>query len=216
MNADDLLALMRERRSVRRFAPRMPPRAAIEALVEAAITAPSASNKQPWRFFIASDPARIGAMATAVQARLDQLLPMLDEGARDEVASYGRYFVRFADAPVVIAPACRPLKVLSHLAGQQPFDTAWRADIDWMEQQSATVSTGLAIQNLMLAAHAAGLGSSCLAGPLVATSTLQTLLGIPAGWRLACLLAVGYPDEEPASPGRKPLDAALRWLDPEQ
>jgi nitroreductase len=216
MRADDLLALMRERRSVRRFAPRRPPRAAIEALVEAAITAPSASNKQPWRFFIASDPARINAMAAAEQARLDEILPLLEDGARAEVASYGRYFVRFADAPVVIAPACRPLKVLSHLVGAQPLDAAWRDDIGWMEQQSATVSTGLAIQNLMLAAQASGLGSSCLAGPLVATGALQTLLGIPPGWRLACLLAVGYPDEEPASPGRKPVDAALRWLDPDQ
>lgn len=215
MNSDALLALMHARRSVRRFGVRQPSRTVLAELVAAAISAPSASNKQPWRFFVATRPARITAMAEAVQMKIDALLPQLDPTAADHFAAYGRYFVRFADAPVVMTVACRPLQVLSHLASAQTPPVA-QADIALMERNAALVSTSLAVQNMMLYAHSIGLGTSCLAGPLLAATELKALLGIPSGWELACLVAVGYPDDEPENPGRKSPEGALRWLDPQE
>ena len=55
------------RRSVRRFKPDMPDRALIEALIEVATTAPSASNKQPWRFLVVTNRAVIERLAAAVR-----------------------------------------------------------------------------------------------------------------------------------------------------
>src|SRR5207244_1763872 len=58
---------MRERRSVRRFKSDPVSREIVTSLIEAAITAPSASNKQPWRFLVVEDRARIEKMAAAVR-----------------------------------------------------------------------------------------------------------------------------------------------------
>ncbi len=50
-----ILELMKSRRSVCRFKPEVPPRKLVEQVIEAAITAPSASNRQPWRFLAVAD-----------------------------------------------------------------------------------------------------------------------------------------------------------------
>ncbi len=208
-----MIELMRTRRSVRRFKPDALRRDQVEALVEAAITAPSASNKQPWRFFVVTDRARIEALAAAVQQRLDAIVARLDDSAAAQVRDYGRYFVRFVDAPCLIVPVCRTMRVLSHLLPGDAMPADWAADVDTMERHSALVSTSLAVQNLLLAAHAMGLGASALAGPLIAAGPLQAELGIPADWHIVCLVAAGHPDEEPTPPSRKPVDAVIRWID---
>lgn len=221
LDANALQALMAGRRSIRRFRPELPPRALIEQVVAAAITAPSASNKQPWRFCVVTDRGRIVAMREAVQAALDRVLAALpDPLARREIEAYGRYFVRFEDAPVVIAPMYRPLAVLSHLLGTTPLgdddagdDTALGPRVRRLEQCSGLVSTSLALQNLLLSAHTLGLGASCMTGPLLAAPEIEALLGMRGDWRLACLVPLGHPDEAPEAPRRKSAAAVLRWYE---
>ena len=84
-----------------------------------------------------------------------------------------------------------------------------------MEHDSGLISTSLAIQNLMLYAHAQGLGSSCMTGPLVAADKLKHLLTIPEGWDLAAIIAIGYADESPVAQARKPAQTVIRWVDDE-
>lgn len=211
-DATALLQLMRSRRSVREYEARAVPRPVVTSLVEAAISAPSASNKQPWRFFIVDEASRLQAMAQAVDARLRDVLAQLPPEVHQQVHDYGRYFVRFAAAPVVIAAAYRPLAVLSHLLRD---GSPLAQDIERMEHHSSVVSVSLAVQNLMLYAHAAGLGSSCLAGPLIAADALKSFCGVPAGWDLACLVALGYPAGLPPPPGRKDASSVMRWVCPE-
>lgn len=212
---DQLLQFLASRRTVRDWQPHRVERARIEALIEAAVTAPSASNKQAWRFFVVDERERLQAMARSVQERLDDLLALLPADVQPQVHDYGQYFVRFADAPVVIAAAYRPLAVLSHLlADVASVPEALARDIDQMEQHSGVVSVGLAIQNLLLAAHAAGLGASCLAGPLIAVDALKQHCEVPQGWTLACLVALGHPLQLPSSPGRKQANSVTRWVSP--
>ena len=59
--------LMKSRRSVRRFRPEAPTREQIERLIDAAVTAPSASNKQPWRFVIVANRKKIAELASFVR-----------------------------------------------------------------------------------------------------------------------------------------------------
>ncbi len=66
------LAWLRTRRSVRTCADRPIERAVLERLIGAAITAPSNTNRQPWRFAVVTDPARRAAVAAAVKARADE------------------------------------------------------------------------------------------------------------------------------------------------
>ncbi len=189
--------LLRTRRTVRKFTPEALARATVEELIDLAITAPSASNNQPWRFFAVDDGELIHRMSEAVQRSLDLI-------AVDGFERYGDYFVRFREAPTVVAVLYRPLAILSNLVSTP--------EVAAMEQVSGLVSTSLAVQNLLLAAHARGLGASCLTGPLVAAPALKALLDVPEGWQLACLVALGHPAEEPVAPGRKKLSTVLRWV----
>src|SRR5690349_14674621 len=147
---DELHALMRARRSVRRFRAEAPARAVIEAVLASAVTAPSASNKQPWRFLVVQDRALIAAMAAAVREAVDRIAAAVEPAFDASFRAYGDYFTRFEDAPVVIVPICRPLTVLSNLTGPELADGD-RDRILAMERESGLIGTALALQNLLLA-----------------------------------------------------------------
>ena len=202
---------MISRRSVRSFKPEHPGRERIQELIDIAITAPSASNKQPWRFFVTDDKNTIDKMAEAVLASIDQIVAHIEPQYMDAFRAYGDYFVRFQSAPVVITAAFREIAVLSNLIKndlpKDSFETIRR-----MEYYSGLTSTSLAIQNLMLYAHSSGLGTSCMTGPLVAAEKLKMILTIPDSWDLAALIAVGYPAEEPTPTTRKQAESVLRWI----
>jgi nitroreductase len=202
------------RRSVRSFKPEHPGRNRIEELIEMAITAPSASNKQPWRFFITDDRITIDRMATAVSESLHEIVNHIEPQYIDAFQSYGDYFIRFSGAPVVIAAAFREIAVLSNLTGKS-LPKNYFDEIRKMEYSSGLTSTSLAIQNLLLYAHSTGLGTSCMTGPLVAAEQLKTILNIPASWDLAALIAVGTPDEIPVNTTRKLPVSVIRWVDGE-
>jgi nitroreductase len=208
----DLASLLASRRSIRRFRPEMPPRALLEQLLDAAVTAPSASNRQPWRFLVVTSPKRIAELSDVVAAAVDRVAGEVEAGSEAAFRAYGDYFTRFAAAPVVIAPIYRPSPVLSHLV-RPTLDPGDRAAIDEMERSSALIGASLALQNLLLMAHALGLGASAMTGPLLAEPALRPRLGVPGGWSLVALVPVGFPDETPPAPERKPAARVTRWLD---
>lgn len=197
--------VMRTRRTVRRFSRRRPERSLVEELLELAITAPSASNNQPWRFFVTDRPELIHELAQAVQEAVAEVQAVLPPEELAVFTSYGDYFVRFREAPVVIVPAFRPLTLLSQMT--EPTEIVER-----LELYSGLASTSLAVQNLLLAAHARGLGATCMTGPLLAADRIEARLGIPAGWHMALLVALGYAAEEPPPTTRKRLKTVLRWV----
>jgi len=197
---------------VRRYKRDKPGRADIERLIGVATCAPSASNKQPWRFFVADDASTIGRMAKAVQAAVDAIAGHVEPGFTDAFRAYGDYFVRFREAPAVIVPAFRELVVLSNLV-DAATPQGDRERIRKMEFNSGLISVSLAIQNLMLYAHSLGLGTSCMTGPLVAVHELKAILGVPDSWEIAAFVPVGYPDESPAPVPRKSVEAVIRWVD---
>jgi nitroreductase len=204
-------AIFYGRKSVRRFREQPVERAVIEQLMQLATSAPSASNKQPWRFVIVRDRTVIQAMAAAVRSEVELVLANMDASGVEAFRAYGEYFTRFEAAPCVIAPTCRPTPILSQLV-RPTLDRATHDRIAAMEQKSASVSTALAIENLLLAAPQLGLGASALTGPLLAAHRLCELLKIPPSWDLLALIAVGYPDEEPRKTERKPVESVLRWI----
>ncbi len=206
-----ILELMQSRRSIRKFLPRMPERAVLEQLIEAAVTAPSASNKQPWRFLIVTNPGVKARMADAVRAAVDRVAARIDPQFEGAFRAYGDYFTRFESAPVVIVPLYRPLTLLSSMVGPG-LAAGDRQNIAGMEQQSGIVSASLAMENLLLMAHDLGLGASGLTGPLIALDDLRGILSVPAGWGIVALVAVGYPDEQPSATARKSAAEVTRWI----
>ena len=209
LDAAELEALMRSRRSVRRFKPEPIPPDIVDKLIEMAITAPSASNKQPWRFFIIEDPDIITRLATEVRQANQKIKNHIEPEFIGAYEKYGDYFTRFEKAPLLIVPIFSELLTLSHLLeGELP--EPGRTNVETMEFNSGLVSVSLAIGNILLYAHALGLGASCMSGPMVALDKIKEILKIPVSWHMAAMIALGYPEETPAPVERKSAGSVIR------
>lgn len=182
------LETLRSRRSVRRFLPDSVPPEIIAALLEAACAAPSAHNAQPWRFAVlASAQARQGfAEALGVEFRRDLLADGLD--AAEVNTQVQRSQQRIGGAPLAI------LLCLEAAAVDTYPDARRQEAARLMAVQSAALAGG----NLLLAAHAVGLGAVWMCAPLFAAHAAAAALDLPAGWQPQALILLGYP----AAPGR--------------
>jgi nitroreductase len=208
---EQLSELLESRRSVRRFRAEAPSRALVERIIQSAVTAPSASNKQPWRFLVVTKRALIEDLAAAVRAAVSRIALAIEPQFEDAFRAYGDYFTRFDAAPIVIVPLFRAMATLSHLAGPRLGDDDSRR-IAAMERDSGLIGTALALENLLLAAHASGLAASAMTGPLVAADDLRTFLSVQASWHIVALVPIGFAAEEPAPTSRKPGMQVTRWL----
>ena len=206
------IELMKSRRSIRRFKSERPRREIIEQLIEAAITAPSASNKQPWRFLIITNESIQRQLVESIQAAVNRIASHVEPGFEEAFRAYGDYFTRFENAPVLIVPLCRPMHLLSRMVDEklEPLD---RTAISNMEERSGVVSISLAIQNILLRTHELGLGASGMTGPLIAGDGLRKILKVPDSWEIVAFIPVGFPDEQPNPKPRKPIDAVVKWLE---
>ena len=206
-----ILETMKKRRSVRDFKPEVPSDVTLSKLIEAAITAPSAGNKQPWRFLIVRDRASIESAALKVDEERQRLKNILDLEFQEKFQVYSEHFSAFRNAPALIIPFYRIFVTLSGMLGSTVSERD-RESLCSFEHHSALVSVSLAIQNILLMVEELGLGACCMTGPLIAGRELHKCLQVPEGWLIASVVAVGYPNETPIDPGRKKLQALTRWL----
>jgi coenzyme F420-0:L-glutamate ligase / coenzyme F420-1:gamma-L-glutamate ligase len=183
-----LIDWMRERRSIRRYRAEPLPDGLIQRLLDAARFAPSAHNRQPWRFALLDDERkRRLAAAMGERLRADRTA---DGDARDDIErDVERSHARIVGAPAVIA-AC------FSLADMDRYPDARRADA---ERLMAVQSTAMALQNLLLLAHAEGLAACWMCAPLFCPDTVRTALDLPTDWQPQALITLGYP----AASGRK-------------
>ncbi len=188
--------LVRERRSIRRYTDRQIPHELLEALLEAARWAPSAHNRQPWRFCVVTDQALKQRLAERMgeQWRRDLEADGMDG---DEIARRVRLSrMRIAGAPALFV-VCVTMADMDHYADERRNVAEWTM---------AVQSTALACQNLLLAAHYHGLGACWMCAALFAPEILTETLGLPGEWQPQALLTVGYPAEE-KSKERAPVNA---------
>ena len=189
----DLLDAIHERRSVRKYLPRQVPSELVEDVLIAAGWAPSAHNSQPWRFVVLADASvkrRLAdAMADAWAADLAKDGAKVDAKMREERVE------RFANAPVLIL-AC------STMDGLRKFPDEKR---QMCERDLAMQSLGAAMQNLLLVAHAEGLGACWFCAPGLCKETVRKVLKIPDAVEPEAFVIMGYPAETPSVPPKKSL-----------
>jgi F420 biosynthesis protein FbiB-like protein len=171
--------LIHTRHSIRHYTDQPVPPDLIDQLLEAATRAPSAHNGQPWRFAVLVNPIVKAQLAEQMGERLrtDRLraADQVDEIDRDVARSRKR----ITTAPVIII-AC-----LSTLNLSDPY-----------ERLMAMQSVAAAIQNLLLAAHEAGLGACWMAAPLYCPDVVRAVLQLPEDWDAQALITLGYPADE--------------------
>ena len=195
-----LLDLMRSRRSVRRFEERAVSREDVNRLLEAARWAPSNHNRQPWRFLVLEDRARIAGLAAEVERDLAAKVGRLPPTLAGHFGEFVHYATLFGAAPVVIAALHRqPVSLSAALLDGVPNPLLVSGE---------PLSVAMAVENLLLAAHALGLGACVLTGPLLAPG-LAASLAVPDGYDLTCLVAVGHPAESPVPLRRKGLEQSV-------
>ena len=112
MTAIELQTFLRTRRSIRRFKPDPVPDSVLNEILHTATFAPSAHNRQPWRFVVLKDPAPKSHLADAMAEEFRRDLERDDLAAQEIEKRVTKSRQRITNAPIVITPAL-PLAVVS-------------------------------------------------------------------------------------------------------
>ncbi|MFZ6031335.1 MAG: nitroreductase family protein [Chloroflexota bacterium] len=201
---DSPLSAITARRSVRRFRPDPLPDDVLKRILAAATSAPSAHNRQPWRFAVLTTPAVKVSLAEALAETYRADL-IADGRAAEEIHTrLERSLRRITAAPVAI------VLCTDFAAGDFYPDAERTAADNLMLVQDATLAGG----TLLLAAHAEGIGACWMCAPLFAPATTREHLTLPESWEPLALILLGYPAEGQAVPKRPrlSLDEVARYF----
>ncbi len=213
----ELYEAMRTLRAVRRLRPDPIPDDVLRRVLEAATWAPTGGNAQPWRIVVVRDAAAKQALGALYAERW---------------AAYAKQHQELvADAPEPVREkAARMLRAGDHLAshfGETPavlvfcFNPRNMAITDAGQERPSVVGGGSiypAVQNLLLACRAEGLG--CVLTTLLCQREpeVRELLGIPDPWYTAAAVPIGYPQLRGHGPiSRRPVGKMAfgdRWGEP--
>jgi len=201
---DDLIAVVRKRRSVRRFAQgQSVPRETLLRIAEAARWAPTGANSQCFEVVIVDDPDMRERVLDAFLAQSNRLIDHVKgfpAVKKTYMANTVAIFIVLADArwkaafPVATSPE-------------------WAEEYRENNERILLASIGAVVQNIQLAVTAVGLTSAWLSGGGEDTTNrdLAALLGYPDCMRAVGTIPVGVPEKDLASRYRRPLDAMVHW-----
>ncbi|MFC1755428.1 nitroreductase family protein [Thermoproteota archaeon] len=180
---NETIDTIKSRRSIRKYNDKPISKEIINKLLECAILAPSARNRQLWRFIVVTDRNLIKEMSDSIMDEAVQASSITKERKKTMEDPI------FYKAPVLVL-------VL------KPKDYEW-----------AKFDCSAASQNMMLAAKSLGIGSIALGkGDMISSKKdIITKLDIPKDHDIHIVLAFGYTDEWPEAPERKNPD--VKWIE---
>jgi nitroreductase len=184
--AEVVLRAIRDRRSIGKVSDDIPSTDLIRQVLEAGTWAPNHHLTEPWRFFVLTGEARQG-LGEAMAAAAARLAPTPEAGQRAAQKAIGKPL----RAPYIIAVAAVP-----------------DPNVPVVEEIAATAA---AAQNMLLAAHALGLGAIWRSGELAFTPEVQSFLGLSERDQVLGFLYIGFPAMEPPQRERKAVDAVCTW-----
>ena len=198
---EGLYALQSTQRAMRRLHPDSVSREHLERLIAAAIRAPSGENAQPWAFVVVTDPelrARMGKLYRRVTRPFMWIVSKTTktDSARRLLASASHLSEHMGEAPAIIVVCMR-----------------WAYPPRWLRVTRAGQWGSIfpAVQNLLLAARALGLGATLTTTHLLRHRKLKRMLGIPRRYQAVAVIPIGFPQGRFASGERKPLEEVLHW-----
>ncbi|WP_433799699.1 coenzyme F420-0:L-glutamate ligase [Actinomycetospora sp. CA-084318] len=206
LGADEAIARGRReavpaRRSVRAFAAEPVDPDAVRRAVAAGLTAPAPHHSRPVRFVWLRDAARrrelLDAMGTAWRADLEA-----DGFTAAQVAKRLARGDLLYRAPELVLP----FLVRGPDGGSHDYPDARRSAC---EDTMFTVAGGAAVQGLLVALAAEGLGSCWIGSTIFAADPVRAVLDLPATWEPLGAVAVGRPAEPPAPRGALTADERL-------
>ena len=192
-----LLEGIRTARAIRRLRPDPVPRALIRKVCEAGTFAPSGGNRQPWTFVAVTDPARRAFVAERYRrAFLDYQGPGISRLDDPDFPDAKKRNVR---AALYLADHLHEVPVLLFVAG-------------WMRRGEPQAQALFpAIQNVLLACRAVGLGASLTTLHVAFGREIDDALGLPAERPSCAMLPIGWPLGRYGRPTRRSVDTCLFW-----
>ncbi len=208
----DVFETMRTCRAIRRLRPDPIPPALLTRVLEAATWAPSGGNRQPWRFLVVTEPRLKAALRDLYlptwrayreqRGRLAAELPAERRRRAERGLAAGDHLATHLNEAPAIVVVCARLKDLMITDAQ-------------LGRPSVVGGASIypAVQNLLLACRAVGLGAVLTTLLCLHEPEVRTLLDIPEGWATCAHVPIGWPAGTGYGPvERKPL-AALTFAD---
>lgn len=189
LDFNSTMELIRTRRTVRTFSDRTVEDSTLSDIIEAATWAPNHRMTEPWRFYVL---AKGGEARQKVADLTSEWVKRNTPNRNQAEASALSAHRELTDAPALV--------YVYSIGGGSP-------EID-EENYSAT---SCAVQNLMLAAHSAGLGVGWSTGKPTRHPQLPEVLGADEGSKIVGCLYIGYPRETPAS-HRQGVGTVATWI----
>ncbi len=184
-------------RAMRRLKPDPVPDDLVWKVLDAAIRAPSGGNRQPWNFIIIRDPETKRQIAEWYLDSWKKSYGPLREAAMASPATAKTFASadylanHLAEVPVLIIATV-------NMAGVAP-----------VSPPGASIYP--AVQNLMLAARALGLGTALTTLHRAHEQEVKDLLGIPEGVETMCLIPLGWPRGKFGQGQRIPVEKVTYW-----
>ena len=195
------MMLLKKRRTMRKFVGKPVDEKDIRTVLEAGTWAPSAHNAQPWRFAVVRTDEKKRQLADemGVKWRRDLMGDGVPAQRIDDMLRESKD--RIIDAPAII--------ILSiTMSDMDSYPDERRQEL---ERVMAVQSAAACAQNVLLMAHAIGLGGAWLCAPLFASEKVKKALGLNPDWSPVAMIALGVPRERPRPPPRKPVDEVTVW-----
>ncbi len=198
---DAFYALIESRQSIRKFFSQPVPEAVLQRILAAAIRAPSAHNRQPWRFVVLQSRQAMEDLVAAMGAKLKRDLQANGVDSAEITARLQRRNERILGAPTAIL-VCMD---------RDDIDKTHSRRHDQAEETMMVQSVALAGGVLLQAAHAESLGACWICAPLFAPEESRRALDLPNTWVPQYLIILGEPDEPGRGRGRRPLNEVTLW-----
>lgn len=195
-----MLEAIYSRRSIRKYTDEPVSRSTIEKIIDAGRVAPSAKNRQPWKYIVFGNEHKkeiLNVMEIGLQREEKGItdLPKSRQGIPD-----AKNTLRIMqEAPILI--------VVLNTNGKSPFLSI--DNDDRIVELCDTMSIGASIENMLLAAEKMGLGTLWIANTCFAYKELVSYLDTEA--ELVGAIALGYANESPAQRPRKKLDEITEY-----
>ena len=211
MSEMGIFETMYSARALRRFKSDPVPDAIISKILDAAIRAPSAGNGQDWLFIVITDAAQRQKVGEIYRRASMFVRQVYENNAPSADVNAGRYermwksgtylHEHMADAPVLIVPCLR----LRHpnLPASLPEEAriAMAREFPWR----AGASIYPAVQNILLACRALGLGTVLTTNHRLLEDEMKRVLGLEDDIMTFGLIPIGYPTGKFGPVVRKPV-----------
>jgi F420 biosynthesis protein FbiB-like protein len=199
---ENFMELILGRRSIRRYQQKAVPQSLVNQLLTAATWAPSAHNRQPWRFVVISGLEKKSQLARAMGDKLRSDLTRDSVDPKIIEKDVSRSYRRITAAPLLVL-VCTSMEDMDSYPDERRQTNEWTMAIQ---------STAMAGQNLLLTAHALGLGACWMCAPLFCPEVVQEVLELPLDWQPQGLVTIGYPAETKEK-DRLPINTCTLFLD---